>query len=567
MPNMPNVSFKQGLQENLNKSTTQKVAGAFYLTTDTNRLYYCDGTSFKDLNQYIHSVATINNLPAEDTLTASNNGDFYYIEDRNILCRFDNSQATGYKWVQINPDSYLDANSSTLSVATNADTNTSQVSLSISDTGNHTVSKNFTLKGGSNVHLSSNGTEITIAADNDTTNTTYDLGTANNPGVGTITLTSSDPQEVTPDTITLTGSGDVSVSSDNAGNITITGAPGISGVSNAFSDQGAFVTTISRNSSTPVSSTAITPTITYGVGQGNKLNATFNVDANVNSGAPTAALSIYTQAEVDSKIADAIRVADAMTFKGVLSSSNSLPTSGVKNGDTYKLSEAHSGVSGSKAGDLIIATGTEDSATGSIPSGSISWTLVESGNDQFIVGAASAQSNLLTLTDRTNSNAQVGSIAISAGADIAVSSTVGNNNALTVNVAHATAANMTGTAITYPASDDSDSNVIVQQSATSVYVPAFTAFSIDDYGHITHYELKKYKIVDTHATLNDIGFASQAQGNTEVDFVGTIKLDNDPNNTKTFSQKITSSSLVLTAPTVNGNNNAGVNIDLVWGEF
>ena len=567
MPNMPNVSFKQGLQENLNKSTTQKVAGAFYLTTDTNRLYYCDGTSFKDLNQYIHSVATINNLPAEDTLTASNNGDFYYIEDRNILCRFDNSQATGYKWVQINPDSYLDANSSTLSVATNADTNTSQVSLSISDTGNHTVSKNFTLKGGSNVHLSSNGTEITIAADNDTTNTTYDLGTANNPGVGTITLTSSDPQEVTPDTITLTGSGDVSVSSDNAGNITITGAPGISGVSNAFSDQGAFVTTISRNSSTPVSSTAITPTITYGVGQANKLNATFKVDANVNSGAPTAALSIYTQAEVDSKIADAIRVADAMTFKGVLSSSNSLPTSGVKNGDTYKLSEAHSGVSGSKAGDLIIATGTEDSATGSIPSGSISWTLVESGNDQFIVGAASAQSNLLTLTDRTNSNAQVGSIAISAGADIAVSSTVGNNNALTVNVAHATAANMTGTAITYPASDDSDSNVIVQQSATSVYVPAFTAFSIDDYGHITHYELKKYKIVDTHATLNDIGFASQAQGNTEVDFVGTIKLDNDPNNTKTFSQKITSSSLVLTAPTVNGNNNAGVNIDLVWGEF
>ena len=557
---MANVSFKRGTQQHLNEMSTY-VEGAFYLTTDTDRLYFAQANNeLVELNQFVHKVANFASLPEGNNIQQ---GDFYYLQTENILAIYENGE-----WKQINPDSYLNAASSTLSVATDANANSSQVTLTINDTGNHTVSKSFTLKGGSNVHLSNNGTEITIAADNDTTNTTYDLGTANNPGVGTITLTSSDPQEVTPDTITLTGSGDVSVSSDNAGNITITGAPGISGVSNAFSDQGAFVTTISRNSSTPVSSTPITPTITYGVGQANKLNATFNVDANVNSGAPTAALSIYTQAEVDSKIADAIRVADAMTFKGVLSSSESLPTSGVKNGDTYKLSEAHSGVSGSKAGDLIIATGTEDSATGSIPSGSISWTLVESGNDQFIVGAASAQSNLLSLTDRTNSNAQVGSIAISAGADIAVSSTVGSNNALTVNVAHATTANMTGTAITYPASDDSDSNVIVQQSATSVYVPAFTAFSIDDYGHITDYELKKYKIVDTHATLNDIGFASQAnQDNTEVDFVGTIKLDNDPNNTKTFSQKITSSSLVLTAPTVTGNNNAGVNIDLVWGEF
>ena len=555
---MANVSFKRGTQQHLNEMSTY-VEGAFYLTSDTDRLYFAQANNeLVELNQFVHKVANFASLPEGNNIQQ---GDFYYLQTENILAIYENGE-----WKQINPDSYLNANSSTLSVATNADTNTSQVLLSISDTGNHTVSKNFTLKGGSNVHLSSNGTEITINADNDTTNTTYDLGTANNPGAGTITLTSSDPQEVTPDTITLTGSGDVSVSSDNAGNITITGAPGVNSVSNSFSAQGAFVTTISRTS-TPISSTPITPTITYGVGENNKLNATFNVNANVNSGAPTAALSIYTQAEVDSKIADAIRVADAMTFKGVLSSDQSLPTSGVKNGDTYKLSEAHSGVSGSKAGDLIIATGTEDSATGSIPSGSVTWTLVESGNDQFIVGAASAQSNLLTLTDRTNSNAQVGSIAISAGADIAVSSTVGSNNALTVNVAHATAANMTGTAITYPASDDSDSDVIVQQSATSVYVPAFTAFSIDDYGHITHYELKKYKIVDTHATLNDIGFASQAQGNTEVDFVGTIKLDNDPNNTKTFSQKITSSSLVLTAPTVDGNNNAGVNIDLVWGKF
>ena len=78
---MANVSFKRGTQQHLNEMSTY-VEGAFYLTTDTDRLYFAQANNeLVELNQFVHSVATLDNLPAENTLTASNNGDFYYIED------------------------------------------------------------------------------------------------------------------------------------------------------------------------------------------------------------------------------------------------------------------------------------------------------------------------------------------------------------------------------------------------------------------------------------------------------------------------------------------------------
>ena len=548
-----NVSFKQGLQENLNKSTTQKIAGAFYLTTDTNRLYYCDGTSFKDLNQYIHSVA---NQTALANVTNAIDGDYYFVEQGSMLCRYDSSKATGYKWVQINPNTTLDVEESDLSVTTT--NNVSTVALSVKDTASNEVLQSLSLAGGSNVHLTSDGTTITISADNDTTNTTYDLSTATNAQKGQINLVGTNS---TTDTVYIQGDGDtISVTSDANGNITIAGASGIDSVTNTFSAQGAFTTAIGLTNDNNVTSTAITPTITYGVGQANKLNATFNADANVNSGAPTAALSIYTKDEIDDLLEDAMRAFNAMEFKGVLSTAPAATAALISNetvGATYLMGTDITTPVAAKAGDLVVAEGTD---------GNVTWTVIQSGNDQIVVATANSTNNSLTLSDSV-SESTVGSVNFVSGNDIAVSSSA-DGGALTVTVSHGALANMSGSAVSYPA----DASAASQGAGGELIIPTITGISKDAYGHVTGVTTNKYKVVDTHAVLTDIGYSSSVTSNVAV-FTGSIALDDDVQ--KTFSQQISTSSLTITNvgpnddpnDAVSGSNTAGIKIDLTWGTF
>ena len=92
---MANVLFKKGLHASL--PTSGAVEGAFYLTTDSDRLYVgkADGT-LADLNKYVKIIATLNDGA---TLPEGQEGDFLYIQDSNILAVY-----TGGKWKQVNPD-------------------------------------------------------------------------------------------------------------------------------------------------------------------------------------------------------------------------------------------------------------------------------------------------------------------------------------------------------------------------------------------------------------------------------------------------------------------------------
>ena len=93
---MANVMFKRGLSTALPK--TGLIDGAFYLTTDTNKLYWSDGKALNPLNSNVHNVASIANLPAfADAFV----GDFYYCIAENVLAT-KKEGATG--WTQINPD-------------------------------------------------------------------------------------------------------------------------------------------------------------------------------------------------------------------------------------------------------------------------------------------------------------------------------------------------------------------------------------------------------------------------------------------------------------------------------
>lgn len=114
---MPNVMFKRGTQANLNaliNANGPYVDGAFYLTSDTDRLYVAQSASeLVELNKSITIVANETKLPAKSVVEE---GQFYYLSEDNILCIY-----SGGKWVQINPDT---------------DTNTSVKSFAITRTSN-----------------------------------------------------------------------------------------------------------------------------------------------------------------------------------------------------------------------------------------------------------------------------------------------------------------------------------------------------------------------------------------------------------------------------------------------
>ena len=129
-----NIRFLKGTQANLdaikNDSTKSFTPGAFYLTEDSERLYYAKGTrDIAYLNKYITTVDAVSNLPE-----TANIGDFYYIKSGNILCFYnggtgENDGDTISKWTQVNVDTL--------------DTDTKVSAISISRSGKDTDSINY----------------------------------------------------------------------------------------------------------------------------------------------------------------------------------------------------------------------------------------------------------------------------------------------------------------------------------------------------------------------------------------------------------------------------------------
>lgn len=82
---MANVRFLQGTQAKFD-SLTSFVEGAFYLTNDTNRLYFANsGTKASYLNKYIYSVVDADALAAKAAAGEIKAGDFAYITSSNAL--------------------------------------------------------------------------------------------------------------------------------------------------------------------------------------------------------------------------------------------------------------------------------------------------------------------------------------------------------------------------------------------------------------------------------------------------------------------------------------------------
>ena len=120
-----NVMFKKGLQSSLAtiQAEGKVVQDAFYLTTDTNRLYI--GKSTNLVVPVSDAIHVVNTLPTDTTNLA---GSIYYISTSNILAirKEDNSG-----WVQINPDTDSDTQVEKLSVAKDKNSESKSIDFTI----------------------------------------------------------------------------------------------------------------------------------------------------------------------------------------------------------------------------------------------------------------------------------------------------------------------------------------------------------------------------------------------------------------------------------------------------
>lgn len=415
-----NVQFFSGLQADLNDfikgnqhNGTSCIEGAFYLTTDTQRLYVGRKNSTDNkiyavqVSKGITFVHSSGDLPT--STTEFEEGELYYVTTTNVLAALREKLNDGvsynpkqYEWVQINPPTGI------TSINGNAVTDNNDVIVNTTvatQGGNKTGKTKFVA--GTNVHLTANGNEtidsiqsakLTINADD----TTYTLGTTatSNEATDGATIKLNAAFNGTADStkdssISISGSNTVAVTSNADGNIDVKG-PSFSAVSISNSSTNGFQIGITGTdgdgNNLVITKGNLQPKIKYGQSGTTKTNGVA-----FQSGAAT--LDIYTKAETDTAIDNAIKAelatADALTYCGTIgtytdenNASNNrtfaedfrravIANGGLHNGDVYKISQigatdtSISTIDGvtPDAGDLIIIYGVEDSTTGQIKIG------------------------------------------------------------------------------------------------------------------------------------------------------------------------------------------------------
>ena len=534
-----NVSFLRGSQANLNALTTGGVfkEGSFYLTTDTDRLYFAQSNSeLVDLNKYVKMVASETALPP---IADAEVGDFYYISDINVLAVKKASSDT--KWTQINPDTTLKTNNQNVSTSQITADKEVQIFESVSDSKGNTSKGNFNLVAGNNVHLNVDTAtnKITISADNDTTNTTYSIEASKNGSTAEIHLKGNDNSDDKVG-LTLSDGGTLTVAND----VIDIAIPSKIKSELSFNANGQLVPTSTlKGKNDNISSTAVTPIIKLGD------NTT---EYKFTSG--TATLPVYTKTETDQKITDALAAADALTYKGTVSSTDAstkiVTTANV--GEVYKaatnISVTIDGRTVSaKTGDLLISEGKD---------GAVTWVVIPSGDDQTISGENDTDKVLIK-----DQSGLIAGIQIADGTHVdVVGTTNGKLTTFTVNQkADYTAQNVTGSTadVTLAAANS---------TPTSAEFTAITEIKTDAYGNVIDDSIKTKKITvkDTHANISNVTNGIAVTDTKDKVTITTAVTDTDIVS-KNDNFALSSTSLEITKIGAADSKEAAIN--LVWGTF
>ena len=537
----PNILFKRGLHSALANAAV--IDGAFYLTTDSHRLYAGIGSELVDLNQYIQVVSTVDG--ATNSLAALQNvqaGDFAYVQTGNILAIYQNGN-----WVQINKNT--DTTNSTIAFTGDGNTDPGTLTITLTDSENHKVSDTITFVG-------TQGNDITVDADGNVTVQGCIYTASGKANVNSGVVTSYD--------FNITPSDDEVAASK----VTLTAGPNIK-----FADKGNNTLEISTHDATELTSVDvgvagedITVTVKDSTGKSvtktleDALYVTYGKDGS-SRGSNQGKLDVYTISEVDKLFNDL----NGLTYKGTVASLNALKAvTSPKVGDIYMASAGFSiadaiinvtpgttpsaGVPNDgqcEVGDLFIATGTE--TNGFITTG-LKWTYVPAGND--------IDTTYRSVVDVTNhkisivSNVNDDVIAVidvdsgSTGKITLASSTNTDKDEWSLTLDHATVTRQDTTATT---------------TEHNTAVTAVIGVTTDSTGHITGVEKKTFSMMDY--TLSG---ATVASGSANVATItDTLTASNgDPKGTSVFSIDTTAQDNLNV--TVAGTS---VKFALEWGTF
>lgn len=584
---MANVKFLKGTQSSFNglKSFTD---GAFYLTTDTDRLYFAQSsTECVPLNQFIRTVTwdQFNAL----TTTQVAKGDYYYVPEKNILavCKDNNATLT---WTQLNPDTNDNTTFNEINFGGSVDDNNTVTitetlkeydAIAAEQTSKKIVG-DLKLKGTNGIALTAENTakSTTITVEGDTYSLSSNMNDARQYeaskaySVGDIVVIDgkyrrcktavSSAQNTSAAAIIDSfeelnaGISLVSANGQKSSTFGFKAGPNVTiGQTNGQITVSAEDTTLKENGFT-VSNNAtqgfdIKVSDTSNTVVGGTLDPVIKVGgSSVHFVSGEANLPVYTTSEIDSKF----KGLNGMTYKGTVGTgaSPNLPTSNVSSGDTYMVA-ADTTVNSKavKNGDLFIATGAEG-ADGYIPSDEITWTYVPSGDDSFknstYEGNATPESNKWGIKEVAGSS--IGDIQLVAGTNMSISSKLGGANgnstaAMITTIQHGSVGAVSNTDVT-------DATPQGGPTETSTFT-AVTGVGRDSNGHVASVTTKQFKIKDTKYT-----FGTGVEGNKIV-----TTLTDSGNTSQAVKYGVTSSSLNVT--TTAATNDVTVNVELEWGSF
>ena len=592
------VKFLRGQLANL---PSTKVDGNVYVATDERSMYvdYKDGSGtlqrirLGDFLEFANWAAIENQAGSGYSTTA-----LYYAEQENILGKW-----TGTQWKQINAQKTLEQMLSSMSynVTTGGGT-TATIKLRVTGTDNiDKWASNLTYKIAS---LDSDSLKITSSTDasgftninlrakdavlkhemevntrtydqNDATLSLYSYEYGTNSSGTALTKPSSWGNDNLMSAITFSGNGQTHVSSNAS-----TGVISIStnlGYGMAFNSSGVLTLTVTDlNSNTPKTAT-VTPTIRIG-----KTGAT--ADYKFESG--IASLPVYTISQADTAIENAMKSANAMTYKGTLGATadsatvNTLPLSAnsVKIGDTYKVVTAGAYAADTQSppttynttvGDMFIATstdGTENSA-GYIDVAKIRWTYIPSGNEDIIsntiVYTAASKKFILS-----SGGVQSGAAwAIGSGLDV-TSSGSGSNQLVTIKHADITTSATTADTTT----NAEVGTTTVPFSTSGIEFTAITGLSLSN-GHITGIKTGTFKVGMQKVTpslngrlINSSGTLitpSSSASSSRANFQSIITYFDGTSSTSTSDIKLSSDTLTFRKASAS----ADLQVDLLWESF
>ena len=550
---MANVQFLRGVHSQLPTTATD---GVFYLTTDTNRLYVGNGSNMVELNKSITTVAEVKDLPK----TGVEDGQFYYVENGNILCIYDSGTSA---WVQVNKDTYLDTKKTTTDAAFKyTSIEDGVITLKTVDTGDNTIVHTFTIDVAGNLTAETDSTNNKITLSYTTPPVSLVSEKVDNGAKITVNQGTDEKGAGIPvGDFIVEGDGTYITSKYENKVLTLSGIDMyVDSISSRAENEGFSISVVdgdSQNHSIDMTTT-INPVITVKGSDGNP------VADGVKFIQGTATVDTYSTKAIKDLISEAKKGFNAMEYKGAIENETKLNeiinSKTVSVGDTYKITSDFNTSDNKeyKTGDLVIFLGTEDKESGYITN-NLTWDIIPSGNEFIYVGEHQVNNNSHTI----NLYGSLDGVIPEDDENKALSLTLNGGNKITINTDSTDRSKVTISHETYDPIQTSSSDDIIADASGKAEITAVTGMTRDNYGHITGITTQKMTVYDTHNGLDSFAQTFTATNNLAT-LTSTVSDTDDTS--KSDSVYLTSSNLTIAQGT-GANSAKTVSINLEWGTF